>query len=185
MTKPGLAPAATPIRIREARDEDMGAIQVIYAHHVLTGLGSFEEVPPSVEEMARRRAEIVSHGLPYLVAEADGHIIGYAYAGKFRTRSAYRYSVEDSIYVSADAQRRGIGRKLLDELIERCTKQGYRQMVAVIGDTANYGSIGVHQAAGFVEVARMPAIGFKFARWVDSVMMQRPLGPGQSTLPDR
>ena len=185
MTKPGLASVTAPIRIREARDADMAAIQAIYAHHVLTGLGSFEEVPPPIEEMVRRRAEIVAHGLPYLVAEIDDRIAGYAYAGKFRTRSAYRYSVEDSIYVSAEAQRRGIGRKLLDELIERCTKQGYRQMVAVIGDSANYGSIGVHQAAGFVEVARMPAIGFKFGRWVDSVMMQRPLGPGQSSLPER
>jgi len=185
MTNPALAPSPAPIRIRDADDSDMPAIQAIYAHHVLTGLGSFEEVPPAPEEMARRRADILSHKLPYVVAEVDDRIAGYAYAGKFRPRSAYRYSVEDSIYVAPDAQRRGVGRKLLDELIERCTRQGYRQMVAVIGDSANFGSIGVHLAAGFVEVARLPAIGFKFGRWVDSIMMQRALGAGQSTLPDR
>jgi phosphinothricin acetyltransferase len=162
----------------------MPAIQAIYAHHVRTGLGSFEELPPALEEMTRRRAEILSHGLPYLTAEQGGAIVGYAYAGKFRPRSAYRYSVEDSIYVAPDAQRQGIGRQLLDELIGRCTKLGYRQMVAVIGDSANHGSIGVHAAAGFAEVAKLPAIGFKFGRWVDCVMMQRPLGPGQSSLPE-
>jgi len=185
MTKPGLASVVAPIRIRDSRDADMPAIQAIYAHHVLTGLGSFEETPPSLEEMARRRADILSHDLPYVVADIEGRIAGYAYAGKFRPRSAYRYSVEDSIYVAPDAQRRGIGRKMLDELLERCTRQGYRQMVAVIGDSANFGSIGVHLAAGFAEVARLPAIGFKFGRWVDSIMMQRALGPGQTTLPDR
>jgi L-amino acid N-acyltransferase YncA len=179
------APAQAPIRIREAEDSDLPAIYEIYAHHVRTGLGSFEEAPPTLEEMRRRRADVLSQHLPYLVCELDGRIAGYAYAGLFRTRSAYRYSVEDSIYVAHDAQRRGIGRRLLDELIVRCTRAGYRQMVAVIGDSANYGSIGVHQAAGFAEVARLPAIGFKFGRWVDSVMMQRPLGPGQTTLPDR
>jgi L-amino acid N-acyltransferase YncA len=185
MTKPALAPAAAPLTIRDSLDSDLAAIQRIYAHHVSTGLGSFEEVPPTVDEMQRRRAEILSHELPYLVCELDGRIAGYAYAGRFRMRSAYRYSVEDSIYVAPDAQRRGIGRRLLDQLILRCTKHGYRQMIAVIGDSANHGSIGVHLAAGFLEVARIPASGFKFGRWVDCVMMQRPLGPGQSTLPDR
>jgi len=173
-----------PITIRDAEDTDLRAIHAIYAHHVLTGLGSFEEVPPPLDEMRRRRADILRHKLPYLVCEIDGRVAGYAYAGLFRTRSAYRYSVEDSIYVAPDAQRAGVGRRLLDELIRRCTKAGYRQMVAVIGDSANSGSIGVHQAAGFSEVARLPAIGFKFGRWVDSVMMQRALGPGQTTLPD-
>jgi L-amino acid N-acyltransferase YncA len=180
---PAVAKAAAAVTVRDARDADMAEIQPIYAHHVLTGLGSFEEVPPSLEDMKKRRAEIVSHGLPYLVAESGGKIIGYAYAGRFRPRSAYRYSVEDSIYVSPDAHRRGVGRMLLDELIARCTALGYRQMVAVIGDSGNAGSIGVHLAAGFAEVARLPAIGFKFGRWVDSVMMQRPLGEGQTTLP--
>ena len=183
MIEPARAHVHEPVQVRDARDADLPAIQQIYAHHVLTGLGSFEESAPTLEEMTGRRAEIVGQGLPYLVAESGGRIVGYAYAGRFRTRSAYRYSVEDSIYVAPDAQRRGIGRKLLDQLIERCTKLGYRQMVAVIGDSANDGSIGVHLAAGFAEVARLPAIGFKFGRWVDSVMMQRPLGAGQTSLP--
>lgn len=183
MTRPALAQAESRIAIRDSRDTDMMRVQDIYAHHVRTGLGSFEEVPPSGEEMARRRAEILAHGLPYLIAEIDGQVAGYAYAGRFRPRSAYRYSVEDSIYVAPDAQRRGVGRLLLNELIVRCTESGYRQMVAVIGDSANHGSIGVHLTAGFVEVARLPAIGFKFGRWVDCVMMQRPLGAGQTTPP--
>lgn len=170
--------------VRDARDADLPAIHAIYTHHVQTGLGSFEEVPPPLEEMQRRRAAILSDGLPYLVAEIGGRIAGYAYAGRFRPRSAYRYSVEDSIYVAPDAQRRGVGRAMLKELVARCTRLGYRQMVAVIGDSANYGSIGLHVAEGFAEVARLPAIGFKFGRWVDSVMMQRPLGPGQTTLPE-
>jgi phosphinothricin acetyltransferase len=174
---------ADAVVVRESRDGDLPAIQAIYAHHVLTGLGSFEEVPPPVEEMGRRRAAILADGLPYLVAEIDGRLAGYAYAGRFRPRSAYRYSVEDSIYVAPDAQRRGVGGALLAALVERCTTLGYRQMVAVIGDSANHGSIGLHAAWGFAEVARLPAIGFKFNRWVDSVMMQRPLGPGQTTLP--
>lgn len=178
-----LAARDAGILVRDSRDDDMPAIHVIYEHHVRTGLGSFEEVPPDVEEMRRRRAVILGDKLPYLVAEIDGGIAGYAYAGRFRPRSAYRFSVEDSIYVGPDAQRQGIGRALLQELIGRCTLAGYRQMLAVIGDSANYGSIGVHAAAGFTQVAMMPAIGFKFGRWVDSVIMQRALGPGQTTLP--
>jgi len=178
-----LASADAGVVIRDSRDGDLEAIHAIYAHHVRTGLGSFEEVPPDVEELRRRRGLILADRLPYLVAEADGRIAGYAYAGRYRPRSAYRFSVEDSIYVAPDAQRRGVGRLLLQELIERCTRAGYRQMIAVIGDSANHSSIGVHAAAGFAQVALMPAIGFKFGRWVDSVMMQRALGPGQSTLP--
>ncbi len=175
--------AALPVVVRDSRDGDLDAIHAIYAHHVRTGLGSFEEVAPGIEELARRRAAILADRLPYLVAEVDGRIAGYAYVGRYRPRSAYRFSVEDSIYVAPDSQRRGVGRALLQELIERCTRAGYRQMVAVIGDSANHGSIGIHEAAGFARVALLPAIGFKFGRWVDSVMMQRALGPGQSTLP--
>jgi phosphinothricin acetyltransferase len=179
------ATASSPVVVRDSRDDDLHAIHAIYAHHVRTGLGSFEEVPPDVEELRHRRAAILADRLPYLVAEIEGRVAGYAYAGRYRPRSAYRFSVEDSIYVAPDVQRRGVGRLLLLELIERCTHAGYRQMIAVIGDSANHGSIGIHAAAGFAQVALLPAIGFKFGRWVDSVMMQRPLGPGQSTLPER
>jgi phosphinothricin acetyltransferase len=179
---------AAAVRVRDSRDTDMPRIHAIYGHHVRTGLGSFEEVPPDLAEITRRRADLLAKGLPYLVAETDDPavpdgIAGYAYAGPFRPRSAYRYSVEDSIYVAPEAQRRGVGRLLLDDLVRRCTALGYRQMVAVIGDSANQGSIGVHEAAGFKKVAHLPAIGLKFGRWVDSVMMQRPLGEGQTTLP--
>lgn len=177
------------IRVRDSRDDDLPRIHAIYSHHVRTGLGSFEEVPPDLAEITRRRADLLAKGMPYLVAELDdpavpGGLAGYAYAGPYRPRSAYRYSVEDSIYIAPEAQRRGIGRLLLDELVRRCTGLGFRQMIAVIGDSANYGSIGVHEAAGFKKVAQLPAIGLKFGRWVDSVMMQRPLGEGQTTLPD-
>ncbi|MBI3710945.1 MAG: N-acetyltransferase [Proteobacteria bacterium] len=173
------------LRLRDAADADMPAIHAIYVHHVRQGLGSFEETPPDVTEMLRRRADILARSLPYLVAERDGSIVGYAYAGPYRPRSAYRFSVEDSIYVAPDAQRLGVARALLAELIQRCTALGYRQMVAVIGDSANAGSIGVHAALGFAQTALLPAIGFKFGRWVDSVFMQRALGEGQSTLPGR
>ena len=186
--KPAVKASPATVRVRESTDADMPRIHRIYAHHVRTGLGSFEEVPPDLAEMRRRRDEILARGLPYLVAELDDPAIpdgigGYAYAGAYRTRSAYRYSVEDSIYTAAEAHRRGVGRALLDELVQRCTALGYRQMIAVIGDSANYGSIGVHEAAGFKQVALMPAIGLKFGRWVDGVIMQRPLGDGQTTLP--
>lgn len=173
-----------PIRIRDSADADLSSIQAIYAHHVLTGLGSFEEVVPDAAEMARRRAEILGRRLPYLVAETGaGGVVGYAYAGPYRTRSAYRYSLEDSVYIAPDAQNRGIGRALLAALLERSTALGYRQMVAVIGDSANHGSVRLHLAAGFDKVGLLPAIGFKFGRWVDSVIMQRALGPGATTLP--
>jgi phosphinothricin acetyltransferase len=180
---PGHRGAKHGVVIRESRDADMPTIHGIYAHHVTTGLGSFEETPPEPAELQRRRADILARGLPYLIAEADGRIAGYAYVGPYRTRSAYRYSVEDSIYVAPGFQRRGVGRVLLAELIVRATALGYRQMVAVIGDSANHGSTGVHAAQGFVRVALLPAIGFKFGRWVDGVMMQRALGEGQTTLP--
>lgn len=185
MTGSAARDAAASIVVREAHDGDLPAIQAIYAYHVMNGLGTFEEEPPDLDEMRRRRADIVAQKLPYLVAERDGKVAGYAYAGLFRTRSAYRYAVEDSIYVAADAQRLGLGRRMLETLVVRCTGLGYRQMLAVIGDSANAGSIGVHSSAGFSEVARLPAVGFKFKRWVDCVIMQRALGPGAASLPDR
>lgn len=175
------APAFT---VRASRDSDLPAIQAIYAHHVLHGTGSFEEVPPSLADMTARRAALVENGYPYLVAvDSDGVILGYAYAGQFRPRAAYRYSVEDSIYIAPGQQGRGLGRALLGALIDHCEAMGLRQMIAVIGDSANLGSIGVHKAHGFQPAGTLIASGFKFGRWVDTVMMQRPLGPGSSTLP--
>ncbi|WP_341704638.1 N-acetyltransferase family protein [Ferrovibrio sp.] len=174
---------ATALLIRPAEDRDLSAIADIYAHHVLHGYASFETVPPDAAELGQRRAAIVAKGLPYLAAEIDGRIVGYAYAGPYRPRIAYRFAVEDSIYVASDAPRRGIGRALLAALIDDCTRQGYRQMVAVIGDTRNMGSIGLHAALGFRVVGTLPSIGFKHGRWVDSVFMQRPLGRGDGDLP--
>ena len=170
--------------VRDSRPEDMDRIQAIYAHHVLTGLASFEEVPPDVPELARRRADVLGRGLPHLVAEAGGAVAGYAYAGLYRPRTAYRFTVEDSIYVDPAAVGQGVGRALLAEVIARCTAAGYRQMVAVIGDSGNAASIGLHSHLGFVSAGVLKAVGFKFGRWVDSVLMQRPLGPGESSLPD-
>ena len=169
--------------IRPSRDDDVAAIAAIYGHHVRYGVASFEEVPPAVEEMARRRAAIVGHGLPYLVAEREGRVVGYCYAGPFRPRIAYRYSLEDSIYIDAGEVGRGIGRALLQSLIDRCAELGYRQMVAVIGGSETLPSIRLHEALGFTHVGVFTAIGFKFDRWVDSVLMQRPLGPGADAPP--
>ena len=175
--------ADTPI-VRDSEDADLPAIAAIYAHHVTHGFGSFEEVPPDVEELAGRRRDILAKGLPYLVAgDGAGDVLGYAYASPYRTRSAYRFAVEDSIYVAPQAARRGIGRLLLQALIQRCTKAGYRQMIAVIGDSGNDGSIGLHQSLGFARTALLPTIGFKRGRWVDCVMMQRPLGAGAAAPP--
>jgi L-amino acid N-acyltransferase YncA len=172
-----------PVRLRPSEDGDLERIQAIYAHHVVTGLGSFEEVPPDLAEMARRRTATLALKLPYLVAEIDGRVLGFAYAAPYRTRSAYRHTVEDSIYVAAEAARGGIGSALLAELIARCTALGYRQMVAVIGDSGNAGSIGLHTGQGFVRTGLLPSVGCKFGRWVDSVLMQRALGPGDREQP--
>lgn len=171
------------IRVRDSADSDVPAIQRIYAHHVLHGLASFEVEPPSVEEMGRRRSEILDRGLPYLVAEDGGEILGYSYAGLYRTRIGYRFSLENSVYVAPSAIRRGVGRALLEVLVPRCTALGYRQMIAVIGDSGNAGSIGLHAAFGFREIGTIRSVGFKHGRWVDSVLMQLPLGPGDATLP--
>lgn len=175
------------VSLRAARAGDMEAVQAIYAHHVLTGFASFEEVPPDVAEITRRWTAIVEAGLPYLCAvegEAGaGPILGYAYAGPYRPRSAYRYSVEDSIYLAPGATGRGIGRALLNALIEGCTQMGKRQMIAIIGDSGNLASISLHRACGFRPVGTFAAVGFKHGRWVDSVLMQRPLGAGADNLP--
>jgi len=172
------------IRVRAARHEDVEAIQRIYAHHVQSGTASFEEVAPSPDVIAKRLESIQDSGAPYIVAEINGHVHGFAYASSFRPRSAYRHTVEDSIYVDPDATGQGIGSQLLSDLIERCTQLGYRQMVAVIGGAANAASINVHKRHGFIEVGHLKSTGFKFGAWVDTVIMQRALGPGDETLPD-
>ena len=170
--------------IRPALPADAAACQAIYAHHVLHSLATFEETPPSVEEMTRRMADIAAKHLPWLLAENDAGVRGYAYATTFALRSAYRYTVEDSIYLAPDATRQGIGRRLLGELIARCEAIGLRQMVARIGDSANAASIGVHRSCGFEHRGTTPALGFKHGRFVDVVWMQRALGDGADSIPD-
>lgn len=171
------------VLVRDASDADLSTIAAIYAHHVLTGLASFEEVAPSPAEMASRRAAILALGLPYLVAELEGRVAGFAYAGPYRARPAYRHTVEDSVYVAPDALGRGVGRALLAEVIARCEAGPWRQMIAVIGDSGNAGSIALHAALGFAHVGTLASVGFKFGRWVDSVLMQRALGDGEDALP--
>ena len=171
------------MRLRPATPEDVPAIQAIYAHHVLTGLGTFEEIPPTEGEMASRIAAVVERGLPWLVAES-GEVLGYAYAGPFRTRAAYRFTVEDSVYVGQTARGRGVGKALLAALIADCEAMGLRQMVGVIGDSGNAASIALHRSLGFEITATAPAVGWKFERWVDVVWMQRALGPGAAAAPD-
>lgn len=173
------------MQVRPAAAADFAAIHAIYAHHVLHGLASFEEEPPSLDELRRRFDEITRRGLPYLVAEFGGIVAGYGYCAEYRSRSAYRYTLEDSVYVRQDVQGRGVGTALLSELIRRCEALGYRQLVAVIGDSAHSASIGLHAAHGFLRVGTLRSVGFKFGRWVDSVIMQRPLGTGDGARPER
>ena len=171
------------MELRPARAEDLPAIHSIYAHHVLHGLASFEEEPPSVEELGRRYRDVTGRGLPYLVAEYGIDIAGYGYCSPYRARSAYRYALEDSIYIRHDMTGRGVGKRLLEQLVRQCEALGYRQIIAVIGDSANGASIGVHAACGFLRVGTLRSVGFKFGRWVDSVYMQRPLGRGDGAKP--
>jgi len=169
--------------VRAASARDLPAIQSIYAHHVLHGLASFEDAPPSLEEMQRRYAEVTHRGLPYLAAEEQGELLGYGYCSLYRARSAYRYTIEDSVYVKEGRQRKGVGRALLAELIRACAALDYRQMIAVIGDSANTASIRLHASLGFVRAGLLRSSGFKFGRWVDSVYMQLPLGAGDGARP--
>lgn len=169
-----------PVVVRDACKEDFTAIQAIYAFYVTRTAASFEEEPPEVAEMQRRWQDVTSRGFPYLVAECEGEVLGYAYAGPWRTRSAYRYTIEDSIYVAPMTVRRGIGSALLGALIERCTSLGYRQMIAVIGDSANLASIGLHRSLGFRQEGILRGVGLKFGRWVDVVIMHRPLDTPES-----
>ena len=176
--------APLAVVIRDCVEADMAAIQSIYTYYVTRSAASFEEVPPSVEEMTQRRAAIIARGLPYLVAEEDGEVLGYTYAGPFRPRSAYRYTLEDSIYVAPFVVRRGIGGALLAALIERCTELGYRQLIAIIGDSANQGSIALHRAHGFGQEGVLRGVGLKFGRWIDAVIMHRTLDGDDRPLPD-
>jgi len=169
--------------IRPSVATDMAAITRIYAHAVNHGTGTFELDAPDESAMAQRRAAVLDNGLPWLVAERDGAVLGYAYANHFRPRRAYRFCLEDSIYLADDARGRGVGRLLLAELMARCEAAGARQMLAVIGDSANGGSIGVHRALGFEHTGVLKASGWKFGRWLDVVLMQRALGTGASTAP--
>ena len=171
---------------RDSEPGDAPAITAIYAHSVITSVATFDEQPPSVEEMRQRRAEVIDSGLPFIVAIGDdGHIFGYAYAAAFRRRTGYRYTLEDSVYVERTATHRGIGTALLTALIDRCAAAGYRQMVAVIADTERTASIGLHEKLGFKMVGVLPAAGFKFRRWIDVVLMQRALGAGGTGTPQR
>lgn len=171
------------IVIRDSRPEDVPDIQRIYAHHVEHGTASFEETAPDTATIAKRRQCVLDMGAPYIVAELNGDVHGYAYASSFRPRSAYRHTVEDSIYVEPEATGKGIGTRLLNELLERCTDLGYRQMVAVIGG-AHPASINLHTRQGFEQVGHLQSTGFKFGKWLDTVIMQRALGPGDDTLPE-
>ena len=169
--------------VRPAALQDLPAIQSIYAHHVLHGLASFEEEAPPLEEIRRRYEDVSRRGLPYLAAEEAGEVLGYGYCTPYRPRSAYRFALEDSIYVKQGRQGKGIGKAVLGELIARCAVLNYRQMIAVIGDSANAASIAVHANLGFVRAGNLRSTGYKFGRWVDSVLMQRPLGAGDGTKP--
>jgi L-amino acid N-acyltransferase YncA len=169
--------------IRPSRDQDLPAITAIYAHHVLHGTGTFETTPPSETEMTGRRADVLAKGLPYLVAEEDGQLLGFAYCQWFKPRPAYRFSAEDSIYMHPDAAGRGLGRDLLRELTARAQACGLRKLIAVIGDSANAASIGVHRSAGFTPAGTITACGWKFERWLDIVLMEKTLGAAPTTPP--
>ncbi len=170
--------------LRDATAADAPALAAIYGHHVLNGLGTFEEVPPSSEEMAARLAGILARGLPYLVAiDDDGAVIGYAYANAFRLRAAYRYTVENSVYIAPDQVGRGLGRQLMTAVLARCEDIGLRQVIAIIGDSGNAASIGLHRSLGFELKGVMPGLGFKHGRWVDIVWMQKALGGGADRPP--
>ncbi len=171
--------------IRPALETDISAITAIYAHAVTHGTASFELEPPLEAEMARRRDAILEGGYPYLVAERSGELLGYAYAGAYRTRPAYRSTVEDSIYVAPSAQGQGVGRALLVALIEQCEALDFRLMVAVIGDEDSHGSIALHASLGFEPVGILKGIGYKHGRWLSTVLMQRPLGCGTAAPPTR
>jgi L-amino acid N-acyltransferase YncA len=170
--------------IRPSRDQDLPAITAIYAHHVLNGTGTFETAPPTETEMAARRADVLAKGLPWLVAEEGDQVLGFAYCQWFKPRPAYRFSAEDSIYLHPDAAGKGLGRRLLAELADQAEAIGIRKLIAVIGDSANVGSVGVHRALGFTLVGELKSCGWKFGRWLDIVLMEKSLGEGDTTPPE-
>ena len=172
------------LTVRAAEAADLGTIREIYADEVETGIATFEEVPPDLPEMTQRWQGLAAAGLPWLVAERAGVVVGYAYAGRYHARSAYRFVVEDSVYIARAARGTGVGRALLTRLLAECEARGLRQMVAVIGNSGNAGSIALHRSLGFAEVGVLGSVGFKHGRWIDVVIMQRPLGPGDRTLPE-
>ena len=169
--------------IRPSRDEDVAAITAIYNHHVLHGTGTFEIDPPSAADMAVRRADVLGKGLPYLVVEEEGQVLGYAYGNRFKPRPASRFSAENSIYLAPGVAGRGLGRLLLDALCAQAEAAGVRKLIAVIGDSANAGSIGVHRSVGFTHVGLIKSCGWKFDRWLDIVLMEKTLGAGDTTPP--
>jgi L-amino acid N-acyltransferase YncA len=171
------------VEIRAASAPDLSAVTEIYQHAILFGTATFELIPPDLTEMTRRFGVLMDGGFPYLAAVLEGQVVGYAYAGPYRPRPAYRFTVENSVYLTPAAQHRGIGTALLRRLITEAEARGYRQMIAVIGDSANAGSIGVHTKTGFGMIGTHSNVGFKFGRWLDTVMMQRALGDGGATMP--
>jgi phosphinothricin acetyltransferase len=175
---------SSELLIRDATADDMAAIQAIYSHHVLHGTASFELGPPTLDDMLQRRAAVLAHNLPYLAAELDGQVAGYAYATLYRPRPAYRFTCEDSVYVRPGMAGHGVGGRLLAELIQRCTALGWRQMLAVVGDSTNAASLAVHARCGFHPVGTLRSVGHKFGEWRDTVLMQRALGDGDTTPPE-
>ena len=171
------------LQVRPATEADLPSITEIYGHAVRYGTATFELAPPDLAEMTRRFRTLMDDGFPYFVAVLDGAVVGYAYAGAYRPRPAYRFTVENSVYLDPAMHRRGIGLQLMQRLIAECESRGYRQMIAVIGDSANAGSIGVHARCGFEMIGTHPNVGFKFGRWLDTVTMQRALGEGATTVP--
>lgn len=178
-----MSPTLDTTLLRPATEADLPAITAIYGHHVRQGCASFETMPPDLAEMRRRFEALQAQGMPYLVAEQDGTVLGYAYAGPYRPRAAYRYTVENSVYVREDAAGRGLGRALLGALLEACAARGARQMIAVVGDSGNLASIRLHEAMGFTLIGTLRGVGRKHGRWLDTVLLQRALGEGDDTPP--
>ncbi len=181
----GAGKCSVPVNIRLSQTADLKNITAIYDHHVRHGTGSFETEPPTYDEMVHRHTRLLEQGYPYLVAEQEGQTAGYAYAGPYRPRAAYRDTVENSVYIRPDLMGQGIGSQLLAALINACEPKGFRQMVAVVGDSANIASVRLHEAHGFCNVGTLKSVGFKHGRWLDTVLLQRGLGDSDETLPAR